>query len=80
MALRRSPRHIDPMATWSEGKDDLPCGKCGAVHVVPYRDYPEKDRGVVHCRADGCDGIVIAWKGTRDYSDERARLKDAPDA
>lgn len=55
------------MATWEDGKSDMPCQTCGAVHVVQWKDYPERDKGVVTCLVPGCDGIVKKWKGTRDY-------------
>lgn len=50
--------------TWETGKIDMTC-ECGAVSVVPYKDYPEKDKGEVICPS--CGGVLHKWKGTRDF-------------
>ncbi len=64
------------MATWSEGEEERRCKKCGALHVVKYRDFPDRDRSTVSCLAPGCGGFVIEVDGTRDWGP--ARLKDPP--
>ncbi|MGH1331306.1 MAG: hypothetical protein ACRBBK_10525 [Paracoccaceae bacterium] len=50
--------------SFETGKIEMTCG-CGAVCVVPYKDYPEKDKGEVFCPA--CGGSLHKWKGTRDF-------------
>lgn len=49
----------------SKGKEDRRCDHCGAVNLVSYTDFPERDKGELHCAA--CDRVLIKWKGTRDY-------------
>ncbi len=63
------------MALFDSGETDMPCEKCGAIHVVTWKDYPEKDKSLIECEKPGCDGIVIECRGTREYW--RARLKDS---
>ena len=55
------------MGTWEEGKTEIACETCGAVHIVQWKQYPVKDKGVVTCEVPSCNGIVKEWKGTRDY-------------
>jgi ribosomal protein S27E len=47
------------------GKVEMACKSCGAINIVPYKDYPEKDKGIVDCA--GCGQELHKWKGTRDF-------------
>ena len=55
------------MAMVLESTVILDCPKCGSRHSVTFTDYPERDKGSLDCKADGCGGILIRWNGTRDY-------------
>ena len=65
------------MGTWSEGETEFDCTKCGATHIVSWKNYPDRDQGVVVCEVEGCGGVVKKWEGTRDYG--AARLKAKPE-
>lgn len=54
------------MATWDGGEQEMACARCGAVHLVAYKDYPARDRGKELCRA--CGEVLIEWSSTRDYT------------
>ena len=49
----------------NSGKQDMICEHCGAENSVPYKDYPQVDKGVVDCA--GCGRQLHKWKGTRDF-------------
>lgn len=66
------------MVSFQTGTDEIACEKCGAVHLVSYRDYPEKDRSLIHCKVPGCEGIVIETRSTIEYLS--AKLKDGSNA
>lgn len=59
----------------SKGEMEMTCKHCGAVNMVEYTDYPERDRGTVACA--GCNGELHKWHGTRDFG--YARLKPDSD-
>lgn len=48
-----------------KGKEERTCEHCGTVHTIEFTDYPERDRGELACAA--CGGVLVKWKGTRDY-------------
>jgi uncharacterized Zn finger protein len=50
---------------FKDGTEIIECSDCGAPHTVQWRDYPERDSGVLNCKA--CGGVLKKWKGTRDY-------------
>lgn len=55
------------MAMGFSGSEEFDCPKCGARHSVTFTDYPERDKGVLHCQAYACGEILLKWNGTRDY-------------
>ena len=50
-----------------KGTEERACDQCGAVNLVSFTDYPERDKGELLCA--GCNAVLIKWKGTRDYHD-----------
>lgn len=57
-----------------QSTQDHTCKACGAVNVVSFTDYPERDRYSVDCA--GCGANLVSGKGTRDF--HTATLKDTP--
>lgn len=56
----------------AKGEEDRSCDSCGAVNVVGYTDYPERDKGELPCA--GCGTVLVKWKGTRDYQTATLKL------
>ncbi len=52
---------------FASGNMILKCQACGQAHRVFYTDFPEKDSSRIDCLVEGCGGLVIEAKGTRDW-------------
>lgn len=56
----------------AKGNEDRSCDHCDTVNVVSYTDYPERDKGELACAS--CGGLLINWKGTRDYHTAKIKV------
>lgn len=48
-----------------DGIVKITCSKCDAVHDVPYKDFPDRDRGSIDCV--NCGHELHRWKNTREF-------------
>lgn len=63
-----------PAIMFIEGKVEKTCKSCGAVNIVPFKDFPkyaEKTSSTVNCA--GCGHNIQKSKGTRRF--DTASLK-----
>lgn len=49
----------------NKGTEERACERCGAVNVISFTDYPQRNRGELSCAC--CGAVLFKWRGTRDY-------------
>ena len=55
-----------------QSTEDHTCDGCGAINVVSFTDYPDRDRYTVDCAS--CGQVLLSGKGSRFY--ESSALKE----